>query len=49
MIHVHIKVLKHCPKEYLRKSRFEKKKMITHYPILRRGQCHSLTVIFFPP
>lgn len=49
MIQVHIKVLKHFPKEHLRKNRLEEKKMITHYPILRCGKCHSLTVIFFPP
>lgn len=49
MIQVHIKVLKHFPKEHLRKNRLEEKKMITHYPILRRGKRRSLTVIFFPP
>ena len=47
MIHVHIKVLKHCPKKHLRKNRLEEKKMITHYPILRCGQCHHLTILFF--
>ena len=49
MIQVHIKVLKHFPKEHLRKNRLEEKKMITHYPILRRGKRRSLTVAFFPP